>query len=272
MSVASKNPFAFLDPEADESPAPAPVKAAAPAPAAAGQKPAAKPAAQRTGARKPVVQGDREINADAANTNAKEDRAATFSRGGHSGRGRTGRGGANPRSNAGTYQGGARPRRENGGGRPFDRHSQTAHKDSEKAEEKGWGADEGKQELQAEQQGEADAKVEATPEGAATPAERAAPVEEEDNTQTYDEYLAKKAAEKLALASLPEARVANEGADDSNWALHAIAKKGEAEEEWFTGVKKTEAVKARKNKEKTLLEVDFSFKREQADGTSTRSG
>lgn len=49
--------------------------------------------------------------------------------GARGGRGRgAGRGGANPRSNGGTYLGGDRPRRENGGGRPFDKHSQTGHK------------------------------------------------------------------------------------------------------------------------------------------------
>ena len=55
--------------------------------------------------------------------------AGNSARGGAArGRGRGGRGASNPRSNSGTFLGGDRPRRENGGGRPFDKHSQTAHK------------------------------------------------------------------------------------------------------------------------------------------------
>ena len=55
----------------------------------------------------------------------KHETAKNFARsGGRGGRGPRGPG-ANPRGNAGTYQGGNRPRRENGGGRPFDRQSQT---------------------------------------------------------------------------------------------------------------------------------------------------
>lgn len=51
--------------------------------------------------------------------------AKSFARGGGRG-GRASRGpGGNPRGNTGTYMGGNRPRRENGGGRPFDRMSQT---------------------------------------------------------------------------------------------------------------------------------------------------
>ncbi|BGP12768.1 hypothetical protein JCM10213_007283 [Rhodosporidiobolus nylandii] len=260
MSVFSANSFALLGDGDDVSPAPAPAPKAAPAPAAAPAKPAQQPRnnAQR-GPRRP--QGDRQVNADVpAGEGAKEDRAKNFARGG----GRGGRGGArptggNPRGNAGTYLGGNRPRRENGGGRPFDRQSQTGRVDSEKAEAAGWGAEEGKKELEAEQLGDADAKAEAPAEGAATPV-REAPIEEEDNTQTYEQYLAAQAEKKLALGSLPEARKANEGEEAESLFKNAkvVAKKGEEEEEWLMGAPKAASGKAKKQKEtKQFLEVEF---------------
>lgn len=122
-------------------------------------------------------------------------------------------------------------------------------RDSDKAEAQGWGAEEGKKELEAEVLGEADAKTELPVEGAAkkddTPAY--APVEEEeDNTQTYEEYLVAQAANKLNIA-LPEARVANEGVDESQWASQTqLAKKGANEDDWFLGtqVRKFEMVQS----------------------------
>lgn len=118
-----------------------------------------------------------------------------------------------------------------------------ACRDSEKNEAAGWGATEdGKKELDAEAQGEADAKTEAAP-GTDAPAPRrqredytpAVEEEEEDNTQTYDEYLAAQASKKLNIA-LPTARVANEGAEDEHAKYStALDKKGEVEQEWFLG-------------------------------------
>lgn len=107
-----------------------------------------------------------------------------------------------------------------------------SHSDSEKAEAAGWGAEDGKKELEAEQLGDADAKAEKpADDGTATPV-REAPIEEEDNTQTYEEYLAAQAEKKLSL-SLPEARKANEG-DESSLGK-PLTKKSEAEEEWLFG-------------------------------------
>lgn len=115
-------------------------------------------------------------------------------------------------------------------------------RDSEKSEAQGWGADEGKKELEAEVLGESDAKTEAAPADGSAPVaakeEKVYPVqeeEEEDNTQTYDEYLAAQAEKKLNIA-LPEARVANEGVDEAQWEGQTlVAKKGANEDEWFTG-------------------------------------
>ncbi|GAA5949102.1 hypothetical protein JCM21900_004860 [Sporobolomyces salmonicolor] len=258
MSVFARNPFAALGDD-DVAPAPAPAPKAAPAPAPAAPKAAPKQTrgdGQARGGRK-VFQGDREVAADVpAGEGAKEDRAKNFARsGGRGGRAPRGASG-NPRGNAGTYQGGNRPRRENGGGRPFDRQSQTGRVDSEKAEAQGWGADDGKKELEAEVLGESDAKAEKPVEGAATPV-REAPIEEEDNTQTYEEYLAAQAAKKLNIAALPEARKPNEGQDDSQWASAQTHKKGEQEEEWFMGAPKAASAKQKKQKEgKTFIEID----------------
>jgi plasminogen activator inhibitor 1 RNA-binding protein len=113
------------------------------------------------------------------------------------------------------------------------------NRDTDKATAAGWGAEEGKQELAAEEAGADDAQGEATPAGAATPVEAAAApvveVEEEDNTQTYDEYLAAQAEKKFSLG-LPAARVANEGVDASLIrGSVAHAKRGEDENTWFLG-------------------------------------
>lgn len=106
--------------------------------------------------------------------------------------------------------------------------------DSDKAEAAGWGAEEGKQELEAETLAEGDAKEEQqTATGTATPV-REAPIEEEDNTQTYEQYLAAQADKKLNIAALPEARKANEGVDESQLKGTVVAKKSE-DEEWFMG-------------------------------------
>jgi len=190
---------------------------------------------------------------------AKFGRDRPSGRGGAGARGgRGGRGGANAaRSNGGSYLGGDKPRRENGGGRNFDRHSQTAHKDSDKATAAGWGADEGKTELKAEVEGEADAKADE----AAAATEAAAPVEEEDNSQTYEEFLAAKAAANLKIGGdLPEARKANEGVDESQWANQTLrTKKADEEEESLFAIK-TKAAKAKKERAaKQTIEANFSF-------------
>lgn len=192
---------------------------------------------------------------------AKFGRDRPSGRGGSGSRGgRGGRTGTNAaRSNGGSYLGGDKPRRENGGGRFFDRHSATGHKDSEKATAAGWGADEGKTELKAEVEGEADAK--ADEQAAATESSTPRVVEEEDNSQTYEEYLAAKAAAALKIGGdLPEARKANEGVDESQWANQTIkTRKGEEEEESLFAIK-TKAQKAKKERAaKQTIEANFSF-------------
>ncbi|GAA5870306.1 hypothetical protein JCM16303_001957 [Sporobolomyces ruberrimus] len=276
MSVFASNPFAALGDDGDVAPAPkaAPKAAAAPAPAAPkAAAPAKQERAPRTNnQRRP--QAPRELNADvpAPGEDAKEDRAKSIARAGGRGRGGARAPGGNPRGNSGTYQGGNRPRRENGGGRPFDRQSQTGRVDSEKAEAAGWGADEGKKELEAEVLAEGDAKEEQAATGTATPV-REAPIEEEDNTQTYEQYLAAQAEKKLAIADLPEARKPNEGVDDSQWGnATAITKKGEAAEEWFMGAPKEANHKQKAKKEKVFLEIDAPLRKSNDSARGGRGG
>ncbi|GAA5923000.1 Stm1p [Sporobolomyces koalae] len=276
MSVFASNPFAALGDDGDVAPAPKPApKAAAPAAAPKAAAPAKQERAPRNNNNNKRSQAPREINADVPTPgeDAKEDRAKNFARNnGSRGRGPRPAGG-NPRGNAGTYQGGNRPRRENGGGRPFDRQSQTGRVDSEKAEAQGWGADEGKKELEAETLAEGDAKAEQeTATGTATPV-REAPIEEEDNTQTYEQYLAAQAEKKLNIAALPEARKANEGVEDDKWANStAITKKGEAEEEWLMGAPKVVANKQKAKKEKVFLEIEAPIRKPTESARGGRGG
>ncbi|GAA6059085.1 hypothetical protein JCM10212_002056 [Sporobolomyces blumeae] len=271
MSVFASNPFAALG-DGDVAPAPraAPKESAPAAAPAVNNKQDRAPRAQNNTKR---TQQAREVNADVpVGEGAKEDRAKNFARsGGRGGRGPRGPG-ANPRGNVGTYMGGNRPRRENGGGRPFDRQSQTGRVDSEKAEAAGWGAEDGKKELEAEVLAEGDAKAEQqTATGTATPV-REAPIEEEDNTQSYEQYLAAQAEKKLNIAALPEARKANEGADDSQWAnATALSKKSE-NEEWLMGAPKATQKKEKAKKEKIFLEIDAPIRKPQDSARGGRGG
>lgn len=149
--------------------------------------------------------------------------------------------------------------------RPFRR-------DSDKAEAQGWGAEEGKQELEAEVLGEADAQAD----GAATPAPAtgtqtpARIEEEEDNTQTYEEYLAAQAEKKLKL-SLPEARVANDG--DDNFKGTKLVKKEEQQYDEFLGETKEKKQVNKERKAKQLIEHSFSSKPTPgSEGPSARGG
>lgn len=200
-------------------------------------------AAKQQAPRAPKTQAPEIADGD-TNEFTKEDRAQR-ARTSHPGTGSRapgrGRGAQNGRSNRGTYLGGARPRRDNGGGRPFDRHSQTGKTESQKQVHQALG-DDADRELDAEVQGEADANQEARPE---TPAAvdgtvsqvdtSAPPAEEEDKSMTLDEYLKSQAERKLDLG-VPQGRQANEGQDDSLWKDGvAVSGKGSNENEWYFG-------------------------------------
>lgn len=110
------------------------------------------------------------------------------------------------------------------------------HSDSDKKDHQGWGGDEGKRELEDEDWGALDAKTEgaaqtptkpSTEVGDNTPAAAATPVPEpEDNSKTYEEYLAERAAAgQNAVGGSLSARKANEGSDDSQWKAGQLLEK-----------------------------------------------
>lgn len=159
---------------------------------------------------------------------------------------------------------GGRPR-GGGHGRAFDRHSGTAHNDSPKTLEQGWGGSDAKRELQAEDDGKADAKAENTAPGTApgTPAEPAAPTEEapvpaepEDKTLTLDEYLASLAEKKAAINAKREVRQVESAPE----AAKPVKKASEAEESYFASTAKGKAHnKAKKERPTEQVDTAFSF-------------
>lgn len=267
MSVATKNPFALLSDE-DSSPAPAPATKAA-APASSPAAGAATRGSQKT--KGPASRGGKYYsrggrpgpNQPQAEEPVTENQRKTEGRG----RGRGGRGG---------------PGR--GGRRPFDRHSQTGKTDSEKKVHQGWGGDEGKTELNAEEAAASDAAAEAVPESAVEGAEPAATEgqpearprrerepEEEDNTLTLDQYLAQQKEKDAILPKLEGSRQANDGADDV-WKDAVALSKNEDEESYFIGKGKS-APKARtKKEEKVYIEIDGRFDRPERGGRGRGRG
>lgn len=149
--------------------------------------------------------------------------------------------------------------------------------DSAKQEHQSWGGDDGKRELEAETAGGADAAAEKTnADGTATPAVAdgaegtdaapaaaadaapATPAEPEDNSKTYEEYLKERQAAANSKFGVPEARKANEGADDSQWKDGvAITKPAVGEDNYYVGAQKEKAAKNKVRKEKNFIEVDF---------------
>lgn len=217
-------------------------------------------------------------------------KAAGFTNNGRDDRGERRGGGGGPRGRGGRGRGAGRGR---GGGRfddRPDRHSTTGVHDTDRKVASGWGAEEGKQELQAETEGWGDAKAAISPkvpEGAdegwgagvteegspavngkadwgageaGTPDSNEKPVEEEDKTKTFEEYLAEKAAAISPLIGKKEARKPNEGADESQWKGAVQLVKGAEQEEVFFQVNKekkaSNASSNKKNKEKTYIEVE----------------
>ncbi|KAI0068352.1 hypothetical protein BV25DRAFT_1904746 [Artomyces pyxidatus] len=285
MSVATKNPFALLDDASrPSSPAPAPQKTEAPPASATRGAPKSKGPAARGGryyqrGGKPRDSGDG-VGEDAP---AGEDAKKRFE---GEGRGRGGRGRGR----------GDRERGRGGRGRPFDKHSMTGKTDSDKKVHQSWGGDEGNSELKAEQAGNTDAIAETTATGAdadwdgagaatddiwntpivdaeATPAaegekegrkprgDRAErEPEEEDNTLTYEEYL----AQREAASNIPKVeavRAANDGADDLWKDAVQHTKKTDDEDTYFVGKSKSAPKSRAKKEEKVFIEIDARFER-----------
>ncbi|KAF9421662.1 hypothetical protein BGZ94_008771 [Podila epigama] len=130
----------------------------------------------------------------------------------------------------------------------YDRHSGTGIIDSEKKEIKGWG-----EPTMAALQGAQDADNEVSRAPSPEPAEPEAPV------KTLDDYLQEKAAKALKI-SLPKARSANAGADESQWKGAKVLQVEETGD--FIKMGKDAVVKGRKGKKegKVLVQdIDIRF-------------
>ena len=166
----------------------------------------------------------------------------------------------------------------------------TARSDSDKKVAQSWGADEGTAELKAEEAGATDAVVDNAWGEAAAPADdpwaapaaaadgaAPAPVaeegegrrrerepEEEDNTLTFDQYLAQKAEADAADSVIPKLapRAANEGAEGDIWKdAVPVARGGDEDEAYFAGKPKAAPKERAKKAEKVYLEIDARFER-----------
>ncbi|KAF8516215.1 hypothetical protein BU17DRAFT_67627 [Hysterangium stoloniferum] len=290
MSVATKNPFALLndDDGADSAPPPAQVPTPASIPAAKtlqkDQRPKTGPASRggryypRGGATsKSTPKEGQEGDSDAP---PRENRRFEGGEGQTRGRGRGSRGGRGRGGQVG------------GRGRQFDRHS-GGLPDSEKKVNQAWGANEGKAELTAEVQGQTDAVkdsaadnwadgIAAPTEGAgdgwggetagaapnATPngtGETRRPKEEEDNSLTFDEYLAKKVQSEV-IPKIDAVRKPNEGADESQWKNTVPLAKAKEEDNYFVGKVKAAPKTRAKKEEKVHIEIDARFERPSSRG------
>jgi len=96
--------------------------------------------------------------------------------------------------------------------------------------------------------------------------------EPEDNSKSYDEYLAEQAEKKLKLGGgVPEARKPNEGRKpDKKWEAAKPLPQGEGNEEYFAG-KGEKAKREKQRKEKNVLDVDLRYV-EPSSGRGDRGG
>ncbi|KAF8481105.1 hypothetical protein DFH94DRAFT_738084 [Russula ochroleuca] len=289
MSVASANPFAILGAVEDSSRPSSPGPATQKKEASASQTTRAqskKGPASRGGryyarggkTREPTQEGQEEAPVGDESTQKNDGEGRGRGRG--RGRGDRGRGGR---------------------GRTFDRHSATGKTDSDKKVHQGWGGDEAGTELKAEEAGNTDAQAEgvaaatdgwdpvpidpwgappATDPWGAPPAEgdiapapedekvdddrkpREREFDEEDNTISYDEYLAQlKDTTTSSIPKLEGVRGANEGAEEDVWGNVIEHKRNEDEEAYYVGKSKgSNKVRAEK-KEKVFIEIDARFER-----------
>ncbi|KAJ9107931.1 hypothetical protein QFC19_002674 [Naganishia cerealis] len=284
MSVISRNPFDLLGEDGSEAPAvkaPAqPKKAEAPKPAR--EVPGSKAPQQASrgrggyysrGAPRNVLKTSAE-KTDAVEATDPESgfegerrapgrnapRAGGEGRGEGRGRGRATRA---PRGRGAAAGAGGVPheRRQDG------RKSAHALPDTEKRVASGWGPEEGNAELAAEVEGAVDASKEAAaPDAEATAAATEAPAaekkveEEEDNTKSYEEYLAEKAKAAASFAQLEGRQV--EGSSD--FVGSALKKSDEPEDPFFSGLKQKEKPTGQKKetsskKEKIFIEHEGRF-------------
>lgn len=95
--------------------------------------------------------------------------------------------------------------------------------------------------------------------------------EPEDNSKSYAEYMAEKAAKSFEGLGLKEARAPNEGAKgNKKWDSAKEVARSQGED-YFKGEEKAGRQRDRGRNAKEFLDIDFSFK-EQSRGGSERGG
>lgn len=255
MSFTSSNPFALLS--EDPFPAAAPAKAAPKK--ADAPKPREVPGAPKKASRKGPAPAKEESFAAAGNVpreNKRAPRGTSFFFPYHTPSRSSLRTAADHHTGEARGRGRGGRARGGGHGRQFDRHSATAHTDSAKIVEQGWGGSDPKRELEAEAEGKADAKAEEAAPANPAPAAEEAPVEPEETTLTLDEYLASLAEKKAAIAGNKKDVRQVDAAPD---AAKKVTKATEAEESYFAAVNKEKAHKAKKDKAIEQIDTAFSF-------------
>ncbi|KAF9192518.1 hypothetical protein BGZ50_008484 [Haplosporangium sp. Z 11] len=220
--MASTNIFDLLNDDAQDQEIQIPVVKKEVKPVAAKPAAAATKAADNKAPRKEGARGGKPRDGD-----DRAPRGPRFDR--------TPRDGANTRAPRGPRA----PRGGRHGG--YDRHSGTGIVDSEKKENNRLG-----DATTAPLEGEKDAQLTAEATGATTPE----PVEPEVVVKTLDDYLQEKANKALKL-SLPEARAANAGADNSQWKDTKVLEVVETGD--FIKMGKETTVKSRKTKKETKV-------------------
>lgn len=150
----------------------------------------------------------------------------------------------------------------------------TIHSSGEKQAAHGWGAETGTAELSDEKAGLADAHSEEKEGGvvadSTAPVEPEAEAEPEDNTKSYEQYLAEQLEKKAALNAGPlEPRKANEGSSKKFPEGKAFAR-SEADEA-FIAASAGKNKRERERKEKNVVDIDLSWKEEQAGGNNRDS-
>lgn len=229
--MASPNPFDLLNDDAQDQSIVIPV--------VKKDKPAAKPASAAPSKATPTKATDNKApRKDGARSGKPRDgddrapRGPRFDRAPREGAGA-------PRDGASRGSRGGRPPR-NGRHGGFDRHSGTGITDSENKENKRLG-DPAVSSLEAEK----DALT-----AEATEAAAPVPAEPEVVVKTLDDFLAEKASKALKL-SLPEARAANAGSDNSQWKDTKVLEVEETGD--FIKMKQDSIAKTRKGKKEAKV-------------------
>ncbi|KAF9132014.1 hypothetical protein BGW39_000945 [Mortierella sp. 14UC] len=250
--MASSNMFDLLNDDAQDQEIKVPAVAKAPAPAKKAATPAASSTTNRPAAAGGDNRGPRKEGAGAPRQNRPrgDNYANEAPRGPRFDRVPRGEGESTPRTHGTRGARGVRGGR--GGARHggFDRHSGTGIVDSEKKEHNRLG-----DATTAPFEGEKDAQETAQESRGASPE----PAEPEVAVKTLDDYLQEKAAKALKV-SLPAARTANAGADDSKWKDAKVLEVEEAED--FIKMGKDSVAKSRKGKKEgkvLITDIDLRF-------------